>query len=442
MYQIIIKHFLPNLILVSSLIYVWYKLSDKKIDFKNKRLYITILSIMTSSILIHLLVSSFIKITLITIIFMIFYKYLFEFDLKICIITPIYYQLIIMISEGIYILLLSTIFNLNLEELKDKFLGTYLIINLGIAIFTIIMIKIPYTIRIYKFIIKNISRIKSNYIIILSIIIIGIANILAAITYYRIDIRMIVIINIVFTLFCCFVVFYSFKVQNQYNKVNDKYNIAINSLKDYEDMMTKYRINNHENKNLLLAVRAMIVNREKDIPKYIDSIVRNKFNDNEKLLLKVNKIPSGGLRATIYSEILKIKDKKIDYELNIDNNLKTNDLIDLDTNMLIDICKILGVFLDNAIEEVENHKRKHIIISLYTYDEKLNIDVSNNYYNKIDVNKIYNAGYTTKGINHGYGLSMVKRIIESNPNFENNISINKEFFTQSIRIKYKKSRNK
>jgi len=204
-------------------------------------------------------------------------------------------------------------------------------------------------------------------------------------------------------------------------------------------MMSKYRIENHKNKNLLLTIRAMIVNKEKDIPKYIDSIVKDKYEDNEKLLLQMNVIPSGGLRATIYSEILKIKDNKINYYLNIDKRLKTIDLIEMDTDQTIDICKIIGVFIDNAIEEVKKLKTKNIEISLYLEDDKLNIKVSNNYKDKINIDKIFDAGYTTKGKGHGFGLALVKKITENNQKIVNRIEISKDVFSQIISIKYKKT---
>ena len=70
----------------------------------------------------------------------------------------------------------------------------------------------------------------------------------------------------------------------------------------------------------------------------------------------------------------------------------------------------------------------------------LNIEVSNNYNKPIEIEKIYDQGYTTKGKGHGYGLSLVKKIVNRNNIFENKISIDKTIFTQILIIKYKKSR--
>ena len=343
-----------------------------------------------------------------------------------------------MISETIFILLIISIFRLNLEELKNQYLGTF-IVNIATSLNTIIIVKIPFVRKIYDKIIFEVEKINKRMLIILSLIILCIANVLAMTTYFRVDLRILIIINVIYTLFCFLIVLYSFKMQTNYNNVSDKYNVAINSLTDYENMMSKYRIENHENKNLLLTVRAMIINKEEDIPKYIDSIVKEKYEDNEKLLLKMNVIPSGGLRATIYSEILKIKDNKINYTLDIDKKLKTVDLIELDTDTIIDVCKIIGVFIDNAIEEVKKLKKKNIKISLYIEEDYLNIKVSNNYKGELNISKIFDEGYTTKGRGHGYGLSLVKKIVDNNKNFKNHTEISKDIFSQIITIKYKKA---
>ena len=436
---LILEYVLTNILLAISPMYIWHLLLNKKINFKNYKLYISVIGITISAILIYLLVNKFLKITLITLVFIFFFRYLFKEKIQKCIITPIFYQLIIMISETIYALFLTIVLKFDTEILVNSFIGTFLT-NIIVAVLSIIIAKISIIQLLYRKIVKMTESVKTPHLIFLCLLLVLISNILAMTMYYKIKLQYLLIFNVSLTIVCGIIVFYSFKTKNSYNKVYDKYNIAINSLKDYEDMMSKYRLSNHENKNLLLAVRAMIINKEKDIPKYIDSIIKNKYNDNEKLLMKVNVIPSGGLRATIYSEILKIKDNNIDYNLYIDKNLKAIDLIELDTNTIIDICKIIGVFIDNAIDEITNQKNGKIGINLFLEENYLNIEVSNNYNKPIEIEKIYDQGYTTKGKGHGYGLSLVKKIVNRNNIFENKISIDKTIFTQILIIKYKKSR--
>lgn len=433
----IIVDIVSNFIMVSSLLYTWHKLLDKKIDFKNPRLYITLLGIMIISIFNYLLIDKFVRIILLTIIFMFFFRFLFKENLHKCIITPIFYQVIVMISETLYALLITILFTSNVEEILDGFLGTFLT-NIVVVSILVILIQFKRTKRFYNQVLDFTDKIKNKQLLLLCMIIIIALNIFPMTIYYRVDFKILLLFYSSMIIVCCVIIMYTLKTQNSYNEVSNKYDVAIKSLNDYESMMSKYRVANHENKNLLKTIRAMIVNKDKDIPEYIDTMIEDKYEDDDKLLFKVGVIPSGGLRATIYSEILKIQKNNIKYELNIDKRLKTVDLIELDTKTVIDICKIIGVYIDNAIEAVKKLGKRFIDISLFIDDNTLNIKVSNNYSGTIDINKIYEEGYTTKGQGHGYGLPLVKKIVESNSIFGNRVEINKNIFSQLLIIEYKR----
>ena len=255
---------LANMILVASLIYVWHDLLNRKIDFKDKRLYITFISIVVISILNYLFVDKIIKILLITIVFMIFFRYLFKENINRCIITPIYYQMLIMIVETIYIGIAVMIFGNDAEIIMSTCFGTFAI-NFFVALLSILAVKIKFVKRIYNRLISITEKIKINILFMISLGVLIIANILAVASYYKFDFKYILVINSTITLGCSVIIYYIFKTQNNYNKVSDKYNIAVNSLMEYEEMINKYRVSNHENKNLLLTIRAMILNKEKNI---------------------------------------------------------------------------------------------------------------------------------------------------------------------------------
>ena len=201
-------------------------------------------------------------------------------------------------------------------------------------------------------------------------------------------------------------------------------------------MIDKFRVNNHENKNELMTIRNMIKAKDKTTIEYIDKLVDNKIKDNEKIMYKTSKIPEGGLRATIYSKLCTMDELKIKYTLDIANDVRAADLINLNDEVVLNICKILGVFLDNSIDAVKNLKNKNIDIEIYIMDEKLCVDITNNFKGNLDLNKLGNQKYTTKGEGHGYGLSLVNQIIrEYNEILENEKSINGDKFTQTLKIK-------
>ena len=220
-----------------------------------------------------------------------------------------------------------------------------------------------------------------------------------------------------------------------YKSINSKYETSLNSLREYEDIMDKYRVSNHENKNQLLTIRNMIDKKDKKTAKYIDKLVDNKIKDNETIFYKTSKIPEGGLRAIIYSKLCKIKDEKIGYDLDIANDVKTVDLLKIGDNTNLNICKIIGVFLDNAIEASKEVKKPNVIIEIFIMDGELCIDISNNYLGSIEIDKLGIKKYTTKGKGHGYGLSLVKEIVKEDDNLMHESRITKDLFTQSLKIK-------
>lgn len=423
---------------MSAVIYIWYKLENIKIDFKNYKLYITLAGMMLTSSLNYFIIEKYIRIMLITVILMFFYRFLFKETIQKCVLTPIYSQVLIFVVELVYLMIVLGIFKGFDEETMNTTLAVF-ITNTAISVLLILSVQLKFVHKIYHKLLRLTDKIKTIQLIVFCLLGMLILNVLIMGSYYKIQFEYFIMINASLIIFVLVLIAYSFKTQNNYNTVSDHYNVAKNSLRDYELMMTKYRIANHENKNMLLAVRAMVMNKEKNIPEYIDSLIENKLNDDEKLLLEMGVIPEGGLRATMYSEILKIKENKINYNLSIDRKISTIDLIELGTNTTIDICKIISVFIDNAIEAISELRKKIINIDMYIFNDELCIKVSNNYKGNIDISKINDPGYTTKEKGHGYGLSLVSDIIHKNSALENETNINKDTFSQVLKIIYKKN---
>lgn len=436
--EMYLKYIIPNFILISSMLYGWHKLLNKKINFKDPKLYITLMGVMFFSIINYVIVEKFIRIILLTIVLMFFVRYLFNEEIRKCVLTPIFHQLVILFTETIIILFISLIFKENTSAFVQKFFVIF-ITNVLVATISIIIVNLSSVLKLYDKIISIANKINLTHLISFCLLSFVSLNIFVMNAYYNIEFKYWLIISSILILTFCIIIIYSLKTQSKFNNVSNKYNIAINSLKDYEEMINKYRISNHENKNLLLTIRSMIINDEKDIPNYIDSIISKKLQDDSDLLLKIGIVPSGGLRATIYSGILKIIENKINYDLLIDKKVRTIDLIELDTNTIIDICKILGVYIDNAIDEVKSLKNKNITINIFVEKNTLGVKISNNFKGKINVKQINDIGYTTKGKNHGYGLTLVNLIIQKNSLLKSKTEINSNTFSQTILVKYKKT---
>ena len=231
----------------------------------------------------------------------------------------------------------------------------------------------------------------------------------------------------------------NFKVMNEYEETKKRYSGVEKSLIEYEDMIDKYRVNNHENKNQLLLIQNMIKHKDKNVSEYIDNLVGNVYMTNEKIMMDISKIPAGGLRATIHAKLNIMDDKKIKYILDIDRKLRVLDIEAMNSDVKLKVCNILSIFIDNAIDEVENHEKERTVnISMYMEDEKIVFEITNRFKNNFDPSKMFDKKYTTKENGHGYGLSLAKELIESEDVLSNHYRIEDDLFTQVLEIKLKR----
>lgn len=423
-----------SLIVGLTIVYIWSKILNLNIDFRNSRT-ISVIILFCAAISVNYIFSpDSIRLIIITFIQMFFCKFLTKESFKRAIITSFVGQIIFFIAEFIFVLILLCFMQIvNPNSVVNSaygFLGTNTVISSLVLIIT--KTKIPN--KMFKYIIQVTDLIMGNQIIFLGLLIIISINVLFVSTYYEIDQNALIITNIIITIFYVVIVVRTAIYQNKYMNITNKYNTTITSLKEYEDILDKYKITNHENKNQLLVIRAMSIKKDQGLPKYIDSLIEDKIKDNEKLMFDTGKIPNGGLRGLIYSKMLAMQEKKINFALNIDNEVRTIDLIEIGDANIVEICKIIGVFLDNAIEAVENLEEKNIVIGMYKNDSVFSISIANNYIGQLEINKFENNGYTTKGKNHGYGLSLVKKIVNENEKFTNTKKIDKNTFTQILNI--------
>ncbi|MBR2055467.1 MAG: GHKL domain-containing protein [Mycoplasmataceae bacterium] len=430
----LIETLIVGLITIVSIVYMWHKLLNKSLNLKSKKIYFIIILFTLVALINYFNSNVFLRITLVTILMMFFIKILFNTNLQVSIITPIYSQMLVMVSELIFGIVISLIFKYDSQKIIETQFAQ-IFSSFFIALLNFSIVNLPFVIKFYKFIIKVTEKINRKHLITLSFFIIIVANILAGTLYYKVNYIFLIMFNTLLTLSCMGIVIYSYKTQNNYNKVYEKYNTTLKSLKEYENILDKYRISSHENKNELLTIRNMINFNDNKVIKYIDTIVENKQKDNSKVMSKISKIPSGGLRGLMYSKILVMEENLIQYNLDISKEISTVDLICIDDHLLLDICKIVGVYLDNAIDAVKEIDKKIININMYLKNKKLIISISNNYKGVIELNKLEEKGYTSKsGNNRGYGLSLTKEIIDNNKKLQNEKSISKEMFCQNLMI--------
>lgn len=430
-----VENALVGLFLYCFYIVCWYNLINKKVDFKNYKIYLFGLVFIIIGCLIGIIFPPFIKMILFSILLFLIAYYLLFNNIKESLFASLVVQLIVMISEAFFVLILS-LFSFDIQILSTSFLGK-IIINLCITILSFIFLKLRIPHKIYSIFYKSSDSLKGNRVFQYTLAMIIVASLFTTISYAKLPKEYILIINMIFVILYIVIMLILSKTQNKYEKISNKYSSSIKSLKEYESMIEKYKISNHESKAELNRILQMVSNNDPDTIKHIEAVLNTRIKENDKIMKMTSKIPSGGLRATIYSKLCIMEDKKINNKLIIAKNVKTSELISLDEKIILNICKILGVYFDNAIEAVEELPEKKILVELYKENKKMCINITNNFRGCIDFKHMDKPGYTTKGTGHGYGLSLVNDIISSNCYLSTERSINNDLITHTLVIQLK-----
>ena len=432
----ILIYFFSNALMFVFSIYCWILCKKEKIKLSNSKFLVSVILMAISAIAIDAILPKPIRFFSNFVILYIACYFTVNKNSRISFLSVLTSQLTLWFSEFTFVIIASIFGNDNIQESINSNIILFMILNIYIFIISILLLKIKLPQKLFALFDSVSESIKNNEAIAYTLMIVIVIAVSTTESYMQLPLPIILTTNVIMTIIFIGLIIMSSTIKSKYNNINSKYETSITSLREYEGMIDKYRISNHENKNELLTLRNLISKKNTKALKYIDEIINDKIKDNEKIMYKTSKIPEGGLRATIYAKLCTMDELGIKYSLDIAKDIRTVDLINMKEDIVLNICKILGVFLDNAIEAVKDLKTKHIGIEIYLMDGDLCVDITNNYEGKLDINKIGSSKYTTKGENHGYGLSLVNQIINDYPGvFENEKSITKNTFTQKIKIK-------
>ena len=299
---------------------------------------------------------------------------------------------------------------------------------LGSAIVLIFTLPVMY-IRPIKTFVNNLS-VKYENLSVLIFLVIGVGS-FWYMNSHAINDSFEFLINL-FVLFLFFLMAILYFKENMKSKeMSDKYNELLSTVDTFEkELITKRKII-HDFKNQLIVINGYADNPEK-LKAYLSEIIKDQRNiPNSKLLLNVEKLPSG-LKGLIYYKFSNL-DSNINVSIDIKNSLKKYESISPKLNK--DCLKILGVFIDNAIEAVKNQTEKYIILEFINQKDQIIITVRNTCTPRVNIKDLTKNGFTTKGKNHGYGLSLVSDIVRKEDALDIKFECDDDIFSATLVIR-------
>ena len=211
-----------------------------------------------------------------------------------------------------------------------------------------------------------------------------------------------------------------------------EYTLRIESI---NNEMRKFR---HDYVNILTTLSDYI--REDDMPG-----LRKYFNENivpMKDKLKTRSIKMNGIeklkvreiKGLITTKIIQAQEKRIPISIEVPDEI---DRIDMNT---VELSRIIGIIVDNAIEASENLEEPLINIAFIDNEESVTFIVMNKCSDDIPkIHELFEQGFSTKGDNRGLGLSTLKELTDSNENVLLDTVIENGYFVQKVEINNKES---
>ena len=204
---------------------------------------------------------------------------------------------------------------------------------------------------------------------------------------------------------------------------------------EYENVLNQTSENRHEMLNDLLILRSIADKNSSEFTRTLDGIIRQYDTKKFKKYTSLAKLPTG-VKGMIYYKIAFINENEINFDTVV-NGVDYAKFEAMDKELYYKVCKILGILMDNAIDACVDSDKKKLVVSVYTENEDLCVEIDNSYSGIIDKDGIKKKGYTTKGKNHGYGLTILNRIVDETKELKFEQSINEEdkLFTSILKIK-------
>lgn len=406
---------------------------ESKKNIKLKNILILILFAILHTI-INLYLDSSIKTLAICLLYTMYFYIIFDKKVYKSIFSSVLYIILLVIPDLLTLTIITKVFNISKEYCHNYIAGSVLgnmIIGIMLILMVLLLRKPLKTVVNYK--LSNNVKIVTVSALTLITIAIFFYNLISD---FRHDNDIYTYLLVIITLIVILVTLLRQKMDNE--NMFKKYDDLLTIMKNYESDIEEQRTINHESKNELLTIRSKLSEEnDKELCSYIDSIIGDKKSVKSAKFSKFKYLPSNGLKGFFYYKFIEAEKRGIKVSLNISKLVENSYLGDMKTKDFKDLTRIIGVYLDNAIEAASTSKDKKLEIEIYEVKGIIQIIISNTYDNTIEKDKVGNERYSTKGKNRGHGLLLVKRILNENNRITSETKITDSLYIQTIKINEK-----
>ena len=216
---------------------------------------------------------------------------------------------------------------------------------------------------------------------------------------------------------------------------------AMQDLQDYtrnlEAMYNSLRSFKHDYVNILLSLSGYIEDGDMDrLKDFFESKIfptKNLITGEDYKLNQLSNISVLEIKSLLSAKMIYAHESGIDITIDIPDKVESF-LIDT-----VDLARILGIFLDNAIEATLETEQPQIGLNIIQNKTGVSIIISNRFRdNGIMLHTLKQKGFSTKIGHQGIGLENAQKIISSYDNVLLETTMKCDYFTQHIELTERK----
>ncbi|MCI2902150.1 quorum-sensing sensor histidine kinase AgrC [Staphylococcus hominis] len=352
-----------------------------------------------------------------------------------------FYSIITVLGSAILMFLSNFIVFFLIIFIENTLDNQYLILMMYLTLFSLISIILAYTFKIvFKKFKQSYLSINKTYLIIITIVLVSSFIILliysqtprinnASLKIYGLIFIGIIIFFITLIIIISRYTLRELRYRRNMEEIETYYEYTL-QIESINNEMRKFR---HDYVNILTTMSEYI--RENDM----DGL-KTYFNDNivpMKDNLQMNSIKINGtdnlkvraIKGLITTKILQAQEK------NIPISIEVPELIDHIEMNTVDLSRIIGIIIDNAIEASEELEDALIRIAFINVETSVMFIVMNKCKEDMPkIHELFQDSFSTKGDNRGLGLTTLKEITDTTENVLLDTTIENGYFVQKVEI--------
>lgn len=225
----------------------------------------------------------------------------------------------------------------------------------------------------------------------------------------------------------------TYKTAYEMNQKQENFVALQKYTKQVEDLYNSLRSFKHDYNNILISMTDYINQRDIDglsayFHEHILPETAKLIPDNYQLG-RLSNIKKPELKGFITAKLVYAQ------EMNIETSIEAEAPIENIAVNIVDLTRVLGIFLDNAIEAALETPKPQMTFAAIRSDSETVFIVSNTFIDhQLNINQLSRPDISSKGSGRGIGLYNASKIIGSYKNMFLETSISNGFFIQTLHI--------